>query len=268
MSRFFERMNDMESSNEPVVSPEQGSEQARICPACQAPNPEGTEVCAFCGSDMSGAAAQSEQKDEPEAQAEKLPADTGTSPVENMSICPNCLEPNPDNLAVCPYCGQPLHPDADVPDSEMPEDAATLEANRQAALKAQQKDQKNSRQNGFRRIMPYLGLYLIFDAVWRIIETSRMGIPENTENPGNPVNPMLVYGSHVLFIIAGILMAWPLIKQWINKIRPGTFKVDEEEADKKPSEAETPAEESGAEPSDVETDEAETAAEDDGQKEE
>ena len=184
------------------------------------------------------------------AEAE-VPAEAA-EPVKNLDICPNCLEPNPDNLAVCPFCGQPLHPDVEVSAEEMPENPETLEANRQEALEAQQEDKKQVRENGFRRVMPYLGCYLIIDAIFNLIELSRQ---EELEQP------LLAYSSYLIFMAAGVLMAWPLIKKGINRLRPGTFKIDEPEEDAEPAgedaeenavpeSAEEPAEESEGEPED------------------
>ena len=89
----------------------------------------------------------------------------------NLEICPNCLEPNDEDLAVCRYCGQPLSPDAEVIDTAaLPEDEKTLAENRAAAV-PEKKPQKKQ-ENGFRRVMPWIGLYLIYYAVTGVIETA------------------------------------------------------------------------------------------------
>ncbi len=140
----------------------------------------------------------------------------------NLDICPNCLEPNPDDLAVCQYCGMPLHPGAEADPSAMPEDEAKLAAARAEAAAAAKKDEKKKQQQGgFRRVMPWLGLYLIYYAITGIIETSRQ---EELSNP------TLAYASWVIYIVAGLLMSWPLIKKGYRKLRhlPEEDEVTEE----------------------------------------
>lgn len=137
-----------------------------------------------------------------EQTAEQLP---------NLTVCPNCLEPNTDGLAVCKYCGMPLHPGAENEDFVPPEDEMTLEANRREAAPEPKKTEKKKEESGFRRVMPWLGLYIIYYAITGIIQTSR---EEELANPG------LAYGSWAVYIVAGLLMAWPLIKKGWEKIHP------------------------------------------------
>ena len=134
----------------------------------------------------------------------------------NLEICPNCLEPNEDDLAVCRYCGQPLNPNAEVIDiSAQPEDEKTLEANRAAAVPEKKTAQKQ--ESGFRRVMPRMGLYLIYFGVTGIFDMRRQ--IKAAEEAGEAVNTSLAYLSQGIWILAGILMAWPLIKKGYRKLR-------------------------------------------------
>lgn len=152
----------------------------------------------------------------------------------NMEICPNCLEPNPDDLAVCSYCGMPLHPVDEDTAAVMTEDEQTLAAARAEAIPAEKKpDKKKKEQSGFRRIMPWLGLYLIYNAIISCIEIGQQRKLPTEEQP----NYGLAYLSTAIWFAAGLLMAWPLVKKGWRKLR---HLPDEEEEEVKP---ETPQEE-------------------------
>ena len=133
----------------------------------------------------------------------------------NLDICPNCLEPNTENLAVCKYCGMPLRPGADPESFEKQETEEELAANRAAATPPESSKPKKKQEGGFRRVMPWLGLYIIYYAVTGIIDTSRRikAAPEEISNP------TLAYASWVIYIAAGLLMAWPLIMKGWRKLR-------------------------------------------------
>ena len=167
----------------------------------------------------------------------------------NLDICPNCLEPNDDDLAVCRYCGQPLNPNAEAADaSAMPEDAKTLEANRTAAV-SEKKGEDKKKESGFRRVMPWLGLYLIYYAITGCFDIKRQ--IKAAEEAGEAVNSTLAYFSQVIWFAAGVMMAWPLIKQGWHKIHPVPEKP------KNTSSAEEPSEEAAAEPETGDNDSAE-----------
>ena len=167
-----------------------------------------------------------------EAMEDAAPADE-TMPVGrfNLEICPNCLEPNDEDLAVCPFCGQPLTPGAEIDPAVMAEDEKTLKANREAAV-SEEKEEKKPQENGFRRIMPWLGLYLIYYAVTGVFETAHNEELKDVK---------LAYLSWVIWAAAGILMGWPLIKKGWNKIHPAPEKP-EETSDAPETEASGPAE--------------------------
>ena len=181
-----------------------------------------------------------ETKLNPEADA--LPSDIGEEP-GNLDICPNCLEPNTENLAVCKYCGRPLHQGADPEAYEMPESEATLAKNRAEAMPEENKPKKKQ-EGGFRRVMPWLGLYIIYYAITGIIETS---------HKEDVSNYYLAYGAWAIYIVAGVLMAWPLIMKGYRKLRnlpdPEETEEAEEQATEKTAENAEPAEEPAAEES-------------------
>ena len=151
----------------------------------------------------------------------------------NLEICPNCLEPNPQDLAVCSYCGRPLHPVDEDSDEVMTEDEQTLAAARAEAVPAEKKPDRKKQQNGFRRIMPWLGLYLIYNAIISCIEIGQQRKLPTEEQP----NFGLAYLSAAIWFAAGLLMAWPLVKKGWRKLRH----LPEEEEEEQP---ETPQQDS------------------------
>ena len=172
--------------------------------------------------DAEPVSSEAETVQEPEA----LPSDDGED-YGNLDICPNCLEPNTENLAVCKYCGMPLHQGADPDAFTAQETEAELAANRAAAVPEPPKKQKKQ-ENGFRRVMPWLGLYLIYYAITGFFEVSRQIKAAQAE--GQPVNEALAYFSQVIWLAAGLLMAWPLIKKGYRKLRhlPEEDEVEEQ----------------------------------------
>lgn len=163
-------------------------------------------------------------------------AETPSTDIEeegNMDICPNCLEPNTENLAVCKYCGMPLHKGADPDAFVMKESEEELAANRAQATPEPPKKQK-PQENGFRRIMPWLGLYLLYYGITGIFDISRQ--IKAAEAEGQQVNSAVAYGSQVIWIAAGLLMAWPLIKKGYRKLR---HLPEEDETTEETTETET-----------------------------
>lgn len=151
------------------------------------------------------AIAEIPEADLPETRDPELPEGRN-----NLEICPNCLEPNDDDLAVCKFCGQPLIPGAEVIDSSaMPESEQELAANRAAAAEQANKPKKKQ-ESGFRRVMPWLGLYLIYYAITGVIETAHTEELKDVK---------LAYLSWVIWFAAGILMSLPLWKKWYRKLR-------------------------------------------------
>ena len=191
---------------------------------------------------------------QPETNIEKIPE--GRS---NLEICPNCLEPNPDDLAVCSYCGRPLHPGDEEASSVMTEDEATLAAARAEAVSAEKKPEKKRPKSGFRTIMPWLGLYLIYNAVISCIEIGQQRKLPAEEQP----NYGLAYLSAAIWFAAGLLMAWPLVKKGWRKLR---HLPDEEEEKAEEQQPENGSAEETSETQTAETEEDgsfedETAAE-------
>lgn len=140
----------------------------------------------------------------------------------NLTICPNCLEPNPDDLAVCKYCGMPLHPGAEPVelDGENADGLTSeeeLAENRAAAVPSSSSDGKEeNRKNGFNSLMPFLGLYVLYSAyqTWKQLR-AQIANPE----AGESVNPTLGYVTVAIYVVAGLLMLRPWIEKGISMIR-------------------------------------------------
>lgn len=192
---------------------------------------------------------------------EALPADVKED-THNLDICPNCLEPNTDNLAVCKYCGMPLHQGADADEFLIKKESADLEANRREAVPEEKKPAKKQ-ESGFRRVMPWLGLYLIYYAITGCFDISRQ--IKAAEAEGQAVNVPLAYGSQAIWFIAGVMMAWPLIKKGYRKLRGLPEPEEAEETAEETAAAETPEETETTEAAD--TDQPETMPETDGSTE-
>ena len=192
---------------------------------------------------------------------EALPADVKED-THNLDICPNCLEPNTDNLAVCKYCGMPLHQGADADEFLIKKESADLEANRREAVPEEKKPAKKQ-ESGFRRVMPWLGLYLIYYAITGCFDISRQ--IKAAEAEGQTLNVPLGYGSQAIWFIAGVMMAWPLIKKGYRKLRGLPEPEEAEETAEETAAAETPEETETTEA--AVTVESETMAEADGSTE-
>lgn len=149
-------------------------------------------------------------------QENKEPSSDNSDENGNLDICPNCLEPNTDDLAVCKYCGMPLHRGAEADEYLMKQEEADMEANRAEAAPEEKKPPKKQ-ENGFRRMMPWLGLYLIYYAITGFFQVKSQ-IQQAIEE-GQEVNQALAYGSQVIWLAAGLLMAWPLIMKGYRKLR-------------------------------------------------
>lgn len=166
-----------------------------------------------------------------EQKSEPIHSDVSES-TGNLDICPNCLEPNTEDLAVCKYCGMPLHQGPEADEFLMKAEEANLETNRAEAAPEEKKPAKKQ-ESGFRRVMPWLGLYLIYYAITGFFDVKRQ-IQQAVE-AGQPVNEKLAYFSQVIWLAAGLLMAWPLIKKGYRKLRH-LPDPDEAEAAEEPTE--------------------------------
>lgn len=127
----------------------------------------------------------------------------------NLEICPNCLEENREDLAVCKYCGMPLRADGDV---EMPTEEEIAEirsAEEQAPAEPQPEEKKEEKKNGFRYAMRYLGLYVIVTAIFQLIDVFK--------NETDPSQIKLGILANVIYIIAGVMMAYPILGDWLKK---------------------------------------------------
>lgn len=139
----------------------------------------------------------------------------------NQEICPNCLEPNNDDLANCAFCGMPLHGNPGVVElpsdhadgksnSEISSDPSTsIQGSVEPADSSKGKSKKDEKINrGFTYAMRGMGLYLV---VYSITELPRSLKLENPQD-----RKLAVFGD-IIYLVAGCLMAWPLLKDYLDK---------------------------------------------------
>ena len=129
---------------------------------------------------------------------------------DNLEICPNCLEPNEKDLANCAYCGMPLRKQAEtageIISSESTEKPDSDESAKPNSPKAPAEEKKPKR--GMANVMRGMGIYLIFYAVTEI---------PRSLNVEDPKNRMLAIVSDIIYMVAGVMMAWPLFKDYQKK---------------------------------------------------
>ncbi len=152
----------------------------------------------------------------------------------NMEICPNCLEANEADLAVCKYCGMPLRPvddSAEIPEVEC--DGTLSEENSpeekpEGTLTETEKPKEEKR--GFRYAMRYLGIYVIVVAVEQMFSVLK------TET--DPSQRKLGILANVIYILAGILMAYPILGDYLKKRKSAEELPEEETEDEENGEPE------------------------------
>ncbi len=140
---------------------------------------------------------------------------------ETQQICPNCLEPNNEGLTNCSFCGMPLRPDAVSPDAlpsnpEGQDFSDTAEsANPVAALPVadganprEQEPKEKKKGRGFTYAMRGMGIYLIVVSVTEIPRSFQLEDVQERR---------LSVLSNIIYLIAGCLMAWPLLKEYLDK---------------------------------------------------
>ena len=132
---------------------------------------------------------------------------------DNLEICPNCLEPNAKDLANCAYCGMPLRPQTSETGEiiESPENRASGEETpehetEQKKSAPPQKAEKKT--NTWTKVMRGMGLYLI---VYSIMEMPRSF---QLENPNDRTLSII---SNVIYLVAGGMLAWPMLKEYLAK---------------------------------------------------
>lgn len=143
----------------------------------------------------------------------------------NLEICPNCLEPNQADLANCQYCGMPLHPETQQPaptesaaeqgQSEIVSDPATGET-AEAKPVVSERPKKKEPNKTWTFMMRGFGIYIIYYAI------SQMPQALKVEDQKSRTLAIL---ANVIYLVAGLMMAWPLrhdIKRWLDKQRGKT----------------------------------------------
>lgn len=132
---------------------------------------------------------------------------------DNLEICPNCLEPNAKDLANCAYCGMPLRPQTsengqiiESPEAKTSgEETPEHEAEKNESAPPQKPEKKT---NTWTKVMRGMGLYLI---VYSIMEMPRSF---QLENPNDRTLSII---SNVIYLVAGGMLAWPMLKEYLAK---------------------------------------------------
>ncbi len=132
---------------------------------------------------------------------------------DNLEICPNCLEPNEKDLANCAYCGMPLRKQTEIASealssesTEKPDSDNSDESAKPNPPKGPAEEKKPNR--GMAYAMRGMGIYLIFYAVTEIPRSLKVEDPKNR---------MLAIVSDIIYMVAGVMMAWPLFKDYQKK---------------------------------------------------
>lgn len=184
---------------------------------------------------------------------------------ENYEICPNCLEPNRSDLANCEFCGMPLHPDAAAQVKAAVSETSTENTNAvvpapasgEAADETTQAEPskttevptaepaaapKKKENKGWTYAMRGFGLYIIFYAISEGVTHFKLEDPKERR---------LGLLADFIYLIAGCLMAWPMLKDYLND-----RKKKKAEKEKAASEQIIEGFESAAAPADVPSDAA------------
>ncbi|NMA11635.1 MAG: hypothetical protein GX933_00410 [Chloroflexi bacterium] len=129
---------------------------------------------------------------------------------EPVEICPNCMEPNAVGQINCAYCGMSMHAEENTesPAQEKSADASAngtpIEVENTAPAKSQPKKQNK----GFTYAMRGMGLYLIVYAISEIPRSLKLEKQQDR---------MLSLVSNVIYLIAGAMIAWPMLKEYLDK---------------------------------------------------
>ncbi len=140
--------------------------------------------------------------------------DEGITKSENLEICPNCMEPNSEGSMNCAYCGKPMQETlADQADSLSESEAANRGNDGSAATDGQPADgntprKKQEKGGRFYYLMRGMGVYLILTAFTEIPRSLKIEDPKNRN---------LALLSNLIYIIAGGLLVWPLVKDFLDK---------------------------------------------------
>ncbi len=139
----------------------------------------------------------------------------------NQEICPNCLEPNNDDLANCAFCGMPLHgnpgsvelsseySDAKTETGALPVQTASAEGTADSSDPSKAKNKKDEKINrGFTYAMRGMGLYLVIYSITELPRSLKLENPQDRK--------LAVFGD-IIYLVAGCLMAWPLLKDYLDK---------------------------------------------------
>lgn len=129
---------------------------------------------------------------------------------EPVEICPNCMEPNAAGQTNCVYCGMSMHvgENAENPAQELSTDTSATETPAEAENTAPAKPQPKKQNKGFTYAMRGMGIYLIVYAISEIPRSLKLEKPQERT---------LSLVSNVIYLIAGAMIAWPMLKEYLDK---------------------------------------------------
>lgn len=125
------------------------------------------------------------------------------------------MEPNQAGLANCVYCGMPLH--ADASGAEAAQDLAAADAeqprtNGNASAESPSPKtgapQTKKLNKNFTYAIRGMGLYLIISAISELPRSLKIEKQEERT---------LSIISNVIYLVAGVMIAWPMIKEFLEK---------------------------------------------------
>ncbi len=153
---------------------------------------------------------QNENKPEetPQTNLETTPAKTG--PV----ICPNCMEPVPEGQRICPSCGWDLDKE---PEEKISDPTAGTPVNPVSAVSnpggkegsPDEKKREEKKKNNMSNLMQGLGIYIIYYAISNMVSARKLA----------PKEKNMAFIADLIYLIAGIMLVWPLIKKGIRKLK-------------------------------------------------
>ncbi len=129
---------------------------------------------------------------------------------EPVEICPNCMEPNTAGQTNCAYCGMSLHAGENAENSaqELSADTSAAGTPGEADNTAPAKPQPKKQNKGFTYAMRGMGIYLIVYAISEIPRSLKLEKPQDRT---------LSLVSNVIYLIAGAMIAWPMLKEYLDK---------------------------------------------------
>lgn len=139
-----------------------------------------------------------------------------------VEICPNCMEPNAAGQTNCVYCGMSMHAgeNAENATQELSVDTSVAGTSAEADSSASAKPQPKKQNKGFTYAMRGMGIYLIVYAISEIPRSLKLEKQQDRT---------LSLVSNVIYLIAGAMIAWPMLKEYLDKRKKAQSGEIEEE---------------------------------------